>query len=311
MIKVGVVGTGVMGSHHARIYYELPGVKLVGVVDKDIEGARKIGQKYGARVFSDAKELIGKVDAVSIAVPTTLHRDVANFFLKNGVDVLVEKPVAANIEEADEMIDAAKENDRILMVGHVERFNPIIDVLKNVIKNEKIHEIETKRRNPFYSRIEDCGVILDLLVHDVDVVRYVLGEEPEIDYTIGDSVRSKHEDWVKVVMKYGKIPVVHLSDRRTQKKIRKIEVTCEDKLIDVDYIKQEMNIFSEAKLVKNESPFFTERVETIKASGEPLKIEIIEFLDCVKSRKYPKVDGEEGKKNLEIVSGVLERMKRV
>ena len=310
MLKVGVVGTGVMGSHHARIYYELPGVKLVGVVDKDLERAKKIGKRYGARAFSDLKDLVGKVDAVSVAVPTTLHKDVTSFFLNNGIDVLVEKPIAFSVEEAEEMIKIAKENNRILMVGHVERFNPIIDVLKNVLKNEKIHEIETKRRNPFYSRIDDCGVVLDLLVHDVDVARYVTGEEPTIDYVIGDSVKSKHEDWVKVVMKYGKIPVVHVSDRRTQKKIRKIEITCEDKLIDIDYMKQEMNIFSEAKLIKNDSPFFTERMETIKANGEPLKLEITEFLDCVKNRRNPKVDGEEGKRNLEIVSKVLEKMKK-
>jgi len=310
MLKVGVVGTGVMGSHHARIYYELPGVKLVGVVDKDLERAKKIGKRYGARAFSNLKDLVGKVDAVSVAVPTTLHKDVTSFFLNNGIDVLVEKPIAFSVEEAEEMIKIAKENNRILMVGHVERFNPIIDVLKNVLKNEKIHEIETKRRNPFYSRIDDCGVVLDLLVHDVDVARYVTGEEPTIDYVIGDSVKSKHEDWVKVVMKYGKIPVVHVSDRRTQKKIRKIEITCEDKLIDIDYMKQEMNIFSEAKLIKNDSPFFTERMETIKANGEPLKLEITEFLDCVKNRRNPKVDGEEGKRNLEIVSKVLEKMKK-
>ena len=308
-MKVGVVGVGVMGSFHSRIYYELPEVELVGIVDNDLNRAKNVADKYGALAFSDVKNLVGKVDAVSLAVPTTHHGNVAKFLLKNGIDVLVEKPIASRLEEAEDMIKIAKENGRILMIGHVERFNPIIDVLKNVLRNEKIYEIETRRRNPFYTRIDDCGVVLDLIVHDVDVVRYITGKEPKLNYVMGDSVKSNHEDWAKIVMKYGNIPVVHLSDRRTQKKIRKIEVTCEDKLIDVDYIKQEMKIFSDAKLVNNGMPTFSEKMETINANGEPLKRELVEFVDCVKNRKKPSVDGEEGKKNLEIVSEILKRIK--
>ena len=311
MLKVGVVGVGVMGSIHSRIYYEIPGVKLVGVVDKDLERAKKVGKKYGAKAFEKIEDLIGKVDAVTVAVPTSRHAEVAKFLLKNGIDVLVEKPIALNLEEAEEMIKIAEENGRILMVGHVERFNPIIDVLKNLMKNEKIHEIETRRRNPFYSRINDCGVVLDLLVHDIDVVRYLTGKEPKIDYVIGDRVKSNYEDWIKVVMKYGKVPVIHMTDRRTQKKIRKIEVTCEDKLIDVDYINQEMKVFGKAKLVYDDLPSFVENMETVKARGEPLKREIMEFLNSVETGVKPKVDGKEGKKNLEIALEVLKKMKGI
>ncbi len=311
MLRVGVVGVGVMGSIHARVYYELPGVKLTCVVDRDKERAKTIANRYGAKAFFDVKDLIGKVDAVTVAVPTSLHAEVSKYLMEKGVDVLVEKPIALTLEEAREMIKVAKENDRILMVGHIERFNPIVEVLKSILKNEKIHEIETRRRNPFYSRINDCGVALDLLVHDIDVVRYITEKEPEVDYVIGGSVKSKHEDWVKVIMKYGNIPVIHMTDRRTQKKIRKIEVTCEDKLIDVDYINQEMRIFSKASVVYNDLPSFVENMEVIKSKGEPLKKEIVEFINCVKERKKPSVDGEEGKKNLEIALGVLKKMKGI
>ena len=310
MLKVGVVGTGIMGSLHSRVYYELPSVELVAVMDKDIEKAKSIAEKYGARAYSGIKDMIGKVDAVTVAVPTSLHRDVANFFLGNGVDVLVEKPMALNIKEAEEMIKTAKQNERVFMVGHIERFNPVIEKLKAILKNEKIQEIETKRRNPFINRINDCGIILDLMVHDIDVVRYLTGEQPKIDYVIGGSVKSDYEDWAKAVLRYGNVPVVHLSDRRTQKKIRKIEVTCEDKLIDVDYFGQTIRTYSQAKITYDTIPTFVEKLETINVRGEPLKNELLEFIDCVRTRKNPSVDGEEGKKNLEIVSKILEKMKR-
>ncbi|UCG95426.1 MAG: Gfo/Idh/MocA family oxidoreductase [archaeon] len=308
-MKVGVIGAGVMGSLHSRVYYEIPGVELVGVVDKDLKKAKDVALRYGALAFDSAEKLIGKVDAVTVAVPTCSHRDVANLFLKNGVDVLVEKPMAFDLKEAEDMIKTARANKRILMVGHIERFNPTIGALKNIIKNEKIQEIETRRRNPFVSRIEDCGIVLDLMVHDIDVVRYLTGERPVVDYVIGGSVKSKHEDWAKVVMKYGKIPTVHLSDRRTQKKIRKIEVNCEDKLIDADYVNQEIKIYSQAKPVYNGRPFFSEKIETIVARGEPLKLELLEFIDAVKNRREPSVTGEEGKKNLEVISDIMKKMK--
>jgi UDP-N-acetylglucosamine 3-dehydrogenase len=309
VLRVGVVGTGMMGSLHSRVYYETPGVKLVGVADINLDRAKKVGQKYGAKAYGDMKDLIGKVDAVTVAVPTTAHKEVTNFFLKNGVDVLVEKPMALNLEEAKEMIEIAKENSRIFMVGHIERFNPAIEALKNLITNEKIHEIETRRRNPFITRIDDCGIVLDLMVHDIDVVRYITGKKPKIDYVVGGCVKSKHEDWAKVFVRYGNIPVVHLSDRRTEKKIRKIEVTCENKLIDVDYFRQTLRIFSQAKIVYNTIPTFVEKAETMNLRGEPLKLELSEFVDAVKNRRNPRVNGEEGKKNLEIVSEILKKMK--
>ena len=309
-MRVGVVGAGVMGSLHSRVYYELPGVELVGVADTDLQKAREVANMYGALAFNDVKELLGRVDAVTVAVPTKFHKDITKLFLENGVDVLVEKPMSLSLAEAEEMIKAARVNNRILMVGHIERFNPIIESLKNIIKNENVQEIETRRRNPFVSRIEDCGVTLDIMVHDIDVVRYITGEDPKLDYVIGGPVKSKHDDWSKVVMKYGTIPVVHMADRRTQKKIRKIEVNCEDKLIDVDYVNQEIKIYSQAKPVYNGRPYFTEKIETIKSAGEPLKLELIEFVDCVKKRRKPKVNGEEGKKNLEIVLKILEKMER-
>ncbi len=308
-MKVGVVGAGMMGSLHSRVYYELPGVELAAVVDKDLEKARKTAEKYGARAFSDMKELVGKVDAVTVAVPTSLHKDVSVFFLKNGIDVLVEKPMALTIEEADEMIKTAEENNRVFMVGHIERFNPAIGALREMVKNEKIYEIETRRRNPFISRINDCGVVLDLMVHDIDVVRYITGETPKIDYVVGGSVKSKHEDWAKVFVRYGDIPAVHLSDRRTQKKIRNIEVTCEDKLIVVDYFRQTINVYSQAKIIYGTIPTFAEKMETVNVRGEPLKLELSEFMDCVKTRRKPCVDGEEGKKNMQIISQILEKMR--
>ncbi|MCJ7744023.1 MAG: Gfo/Idh/MocA family oxidoreductase, partial [Dehalococcoidales bacterium] len=180
MIRVGVVGLGAMGQHHARLYAQL-NCELVGVADVDLERAKEIGERYNTKYYSDYHELLSKVEAVSIAVPTTLHCPVAMDFLKEGVHCLVEKPIAFRLDEAEAMIGAAEQNHVNLAIGHIERFNPAVVRLKQIVDEGilgKLLVISTRRVGPLVSRIRDVGVIIDSATHDIGVVRYLIGKEP-------------------------------------------------------------------------------------------------------------------------------------
>ena len=192
-LRVGVVGLGMMGQPHARIYSQLQ-CELVGVVGANLERAKKIGERYSTKYYTDYTKLMPHVDAVSIVVPTTLHRQVATDFIKQGIHCLVEKPIASNLEEAEEMIQAADENHTKLMVGRVERFNPAVLRLKQIIDEGilgKLMIISTRRVGPFVSRIRDVGIIIDSATHDIDIARYLVGKEPvEVFSKVG---RFKHQ----------------------------------------------------------------------------------------------------------------------
>ena len=178
IIKVGVIGAGAMGKSHARIYSEMANTELVAVCDKDEAEVKEVSEKYNAKPFTDYKEINDDLDAVSICVPTKLHKDVALFFIKKGINVIVEKPIANNLDEAKELIDAAKENNIKLMVGHVERFNPVVTEIKKRLDNNelgKIYNISAFRFSPFPHRVIDVGVTIDLAVHDIDVMLYLNG----------------------------------------------------------------------------------------------------------------------------------------
>ncbi len=167
-IRVGVVGTGHLGSLHAKIYSNLDSVKLVGVCDCNIERSLEVGKRFKVASYSDYEELFDKVDAASIAVPTSLHYNVAKDFLRHGIHVLIEKPITKTLSEADELIEIAEKNKLILQVGHIERFNSAVLALEPYINKPKF--IECQRLGPFHSRVKDVGVVLDLMIHDIDIV---------------------------------------------------------------------------------------------------------------------------------------------
>lgn len=303
MIRVGVVGVGNMGRHHARVYKELESeisdLKLVGIVDKDIKRAKIVGETLGVPYYTDHRELIDAgVDAVSIAVPTTLHRDLTVAFLDAGVDVLVEKPIAASADEAEEMVKKAEEGRRILMVGHIERFNPAISKLKELIERGIIGKplvFSAKRVGPYPPQIMDTDVVRDLAIHDMDVIYYLLNE-PEIEEIIvrgGSIIHPKGlMDYAVMLMRLrGSIGVVE-ANWLTPYKVRKLSVVGEKGIAEVDYREQSLKIYDKEFII-----------DVRISKEEPLKAELRHFINCVRKRERPLISGSQA---LELIKA-LER----
>lgn len=290
MIRVGVVGVGAMGQHHARIYSQLG--CLVGVSDADAATAKGIGEKYAVPYYTNYRELLGKVDAVSIVVPTTLHRQVATDFLSHGVHCLVEKPIASSLAEAKEMIRVAEESHVKLMVGHIERFNPAITALKKVIDAGTLGQlliISTRRVGPSVPRIRDVGVIIDSATHDIDVARYLTGKEPVDVFSKAGSLRHPKEDHAVIVMDFGDVTACIEVNWFTPQKVRTLVATGSDGIAYLDYIEQQLTVHNShgPQVIKVEK-------------AEPLLLELKHFLKCIDEDKQPLVDGYEGMKTLEI-----------
>ena len=291
MTRVGVVGLGSMGQHHARVYSQLA-CELVGVVDTDIAKAKEIGERYGTRYYSDYTELIPQVDAVSIAVPTTLHRQIATDFIKRGVHCLVEKPITSNVEEAEEVIQEAEKNHVKLMVGHIERFNPAVARLRQIIDQGllgKLMIISTRRVGPFASRVRDVGIIIDSATHDIDIARYLTDKEPVGVFSKAGRFRHEMEDHAIVILGFGDTTACIEVNWFTPHKVRSLVATGSEGIAYLDYIEQEL-------IVHN-----SQGVEIVKVKkAEPLKLELKHFLRCVENDEKPMVDGYEGLKVLKI-----------
>ncbi len=307
MIRVGVVGVGNMGRNHARVYRELMreglGVELVGVADKDPSRARAVAEAYGTRAYTDYRDLLREgVDAVSIAVPTTLHRSVALDFIRSGVHVLVEKPIAATYSEAMDMAREAREHGVILMVGHIERFNPAVQKFRELIERGMLGRplvLTARRVGPLPPQIRDVGVTIDLAIHDVDVIHYVTGREIRGMTIRGGSALHpmNHEDYTVILMELedGILGVIE-ANWLTPYKLRRLYATGDKAVAELDYIQQ--------TLVLHNSEF-TINVKVEKS--EPLKNELRHFIECVRDNKKPLIDGEEAAGIIKMVEEALER----
>ena len=291
MLKVGVVGIGAMGQHHARIYSQLS-CELVGVADTNAERAKEIAEKYQIKYYCDYKELIGNVDAVSIAVPTSLHRKVAMDFLKNGVHCLVEKPIAVNLKQADDMIKEAESQNVNLAIGHIERFNPAVVKLKQIIDAGtlgKLLIISTRRVGPSASRIRDVGIVIDSATHDIGVIKYLVNKEPSIVFSRVGSLKHAKEDHAVIVLDFKDIAACIEVNWFTPQKIRTLVATGSEGIAYLDYIEQTLNILnSHGTMVAD------------IAKAEPLKLELEDFLNSIADKRQPAVNGIEGKAILNI-----------
>lgn len=278
ILKVGVVGVGHLGKEHARIYHELSECELVGISDSDPAKAEK-AKELGTVYYKNPLELIGKVDAVSIATPTSTHYAVAKEFLKASIHTLIEKPITLRLEEADELLELARQKHCALQVGHIERHNPGFKRIEEIAKNIRFFEIH--RLGPFTGRINDCGVVLDLMIHDLDIVLGLLKSEVASFDAIGVNVLTPFEDIANVRMKFKNGAVADITaSRLTFEKQRKIRIFQEDAYISLDYGAQTCKIFR-----KIGSEITQESVDIEKA--EPLKEELRFFLSNILSGKSP------------------------
>ena len=299
-LRVGVIGVGAMGKNHARLYSELHGVELVGVADVNETLAISVAQSYGCKAFAGYNDLLDEnLDALSIAVPTTLHKKIALDATKKEINVLVEKPIADTIENADEIIKAAREKGVKLMVGHVERFNPAIIKLKELIDSGllgNVVSISAKRVGLYNPRIKDVGIIIDLGTHDIDIMSYLYGERVKEVYASAGSVVHSHEDHAIITLNFdsGSSGVID-TNWLTPHKVRNLTVIGSQGIAEVNCIDETLRIFDQ------------EWVRDAKIEREePLKLELMHFIDCVQNDREPVVSGKEGKHALEVALAAVE-----
>jgi UDP-N-acetylglucosamine 3-dehydrogenase len=288
-----------MGKNHARLYSELLGVELIGVADTNETLAASIARSYGCKPYADYHDLLDEnLDTVSIAVPTTLHKKVALDAIEKGINILAEKPIADTVESADEVIKAARKKGVKLMVGHVERFNPAIIKLKELIDSGllgKVVSISAKRVGPYNPRIRDVGIVLDLGTHDIDIMSYLYGGKIKQVYASAGTVVHSHEDHAIITLNFDSGSGVIDTNWLTPHKVRNLTVIGSQGIAEVDCIEQTLRIFDQewirdAKIEKE----------------EPLKLELMHFIDCVQHDKQPLISGEEGRHALEVALAAVE-----
>ena len=294
-----VIGVGYLGKFHAEKYAASPKANLVAVVDTDQDRAREIGAPLGAEILTDYRELFGRVQCVSVAVPTRFHFQVARDFIAAGIDVLVEKPLTADIADARVLVAAAKAKNVILQVGHLERFNPAIRQLEGVIKEPKF--VECHRLAPFVERGTDVDVVLDLMIHDIDVISSLVRSPVERMEAVGVPVLTDKPDIANARIKFANGCIANVTSSRVSiKRERKIRIFQPDAYISIDYDQRRAQIYHKPAPGAGWLGIRAENIE-IK-DGDALADEIDSFLDCVRTRAMPLVDGDEGLRALEIAS---------
>jgi predicted dehydrogenase len=295
-VKVGVAGVGHMGKEHARIYSELQEVELVGVHDSNPDTARKIAAKCKTRAFGSLEEMVDAVDAASIVTPTSTHLAIAEPFLKRGKHVLVEKPIAMDTEEARKLVDLAEKHGAKLAVGHVERFNPVLVALEERLGRPRF--IEAHRLSPYPGRSTDIGVVMDLMIHDLEIILHLVRSPVTSVDAVGVPVLSKGEDIANARIRFANGCVANLTTSRiSPEKLRKIRVFQDDAYLSLDYMKQEGEIYKrlDGKITRDKIPVM---------KGEPLKNQLAEFVMNVRENTDPRVAGAHGFEALKLASQI-------
>jgi len=306
-VRVGVVGTGYLGRFHAEKYAAMPGVELVAVADRDPERARAVAETVGCEARVAAEELLPLVDAVSVVVPTSQHHAVARMFLLAGVDVLVEKPISVTLAEARDLVLTARKKGCILQVGHLERFNAVWQVAGPALREPRF--IEAHRLGHFQERGTDVDVVLDLMIHDIDIcLKYVGAPVQKID-SVGVQVLTPNIDIANVRLHFRNGAVANLTASRVSlKKTRKIRFFQPDLYVSVDCDKRAVQIFSRGPATDGGFPTIEGEEKTLPET-DALLAELTSFIDCVRTRRPPEVDGEAGTKALEVALRILRRMR--
>lgn len=300
LIRVAVVGVGHLGSLHARIYSELPGVELVGVLDINQERAKKIASKYNCRPFTAFEEIPSSVEAISVVVPTDRHYEVAGSLLDQGFNLLIEKPITDDVGKARELIRIAKKNDLLLQVGHVERFNPGILKLEKIVKEPRF--IECHRNAPFQVRGTEVGVVLDLMIHDLDIILHLVSSPVDSLEAVGAPILSRHEDIANARIKFKSGCIANITTSRVSpSKMRKIRIFQDDAYITLDYMRQTAQIYR-----KEAGRIFIDELPIPR--GEPLKLELESFIEAIRLGGKPQVAAEGSLAALEVAIAVTDEV---
>lgn len=306
-IRVGVVGVGHLGVHHARVYTEILGANLVGVVDINEERAHAVADPLGVPAFTEFEYFLKqkRPDAISVVVPTSLHYDIASLAMKYGVNVLIEKPVTTSVDEAEKLLKLAVEKKLILQVGHIERFNSAVKHVRDFVKDPYL--IQTRRMGPFTPRISDVGVVLDLMIHDVDIILSIIKSDLVSISAMGRCIRTKHEDIATAQLMFANGAMAQiLVSRVSEKRMRQMEIMEAERYVTVNYEAQDISV---QHCVKQSGGNIIEVVEyPVFPKAEPLKLELQHFVSCVKEGKQPMVGINDGKRALEVCVAALKQI---
>lgn len=306
-MKVGVVGVGYLGRFHAHKYRDMEDVQLLGVVDINPEQAGKVARECGTTAFSDASDLIGKVDAVSIAVPTINHFDVAAGFLSAGVSVMLEKPITRTLEEAGQLIKLADDSNALLQIGHLERFNPAMLAARPHIGRPLF--IKSSRLGPFSNRGIDVDVVLDLMIHDLDIIIDLVGEMPTSVQAVGVPVVTEHVDIANARLEFANGCAANITASRvSDESLRRTQLFQEDCYLSIDF--GDHRVLTSLKKPNESSSPSEKRLTDIKVPpGDSLNEQLISFLKAVKTKSRPVVSGEDGRKALKLADEIMEKIK--
>ncbi|MBW7998044.1 MAG: Gfo/Idh/MocA family oxidoreductase [Candidatus Glassbacteria bacterium] len=319
-IRTAVVGAGHLGSHHARIYHQLETAELVGVLDTDLERARECAAAYGVRAFSSLEELAGEVDAVSLAVPTDSHHELGCRLLDAGVHVLVEKPIASQPSGAAEMVKLAGEKNLVLAVGHVERFNPALVAASGDIEDAAY--VESERLAPFNPRGTEVPVVLDLMIHDIDIVLSLVRSDVTGVSAVGLPVFTGQVDIANARLEFANGAVANVSASRVSiKKVRKMRFFSPSRYVSVDMLKRsgtsyakkpgaEISLDRDPEKIPEMRKLVVVRKLRCDKKREPLAVELEDFLNCISSGGNPKVSGRDGLRALEVAGRIMDAIEK-
>ncbi len=313
-IKVAVIGAGVMGKNHLKTYKGLQGVELVGVYDIFPEAAKAAAEMFGIKAFSSMEEVAANVDAVSVVTTSVTHADVGEFFLNHGIHCLIEKPLATTEEGCRRLIDAAKNNNVTLLVGHIERFNPAVEQMGKILSDtSKIRSLTAQRMSAASGRITDVDVAMDLMIHDVEVIQSLV-KSPVTNIqacSVKTPDKPEGKDYITAILEFESGATANLTASRiTQARVRTLTVTTDTNYIDMDFINQSINVHSQGRMpyVNQESiPDWMNyglkgSVEQLFIpTNQPLSAELNHFMDCVRGNATPRISGENALNALRVI----------
>jgi predicted dehydrogenase len=323
-LRVGVVGVGHLGQHHARILASLPNVELVAVADSRPEQAQAVAAKVGTRAVHDYRELIDQVDAVSVAVPTVLHREVAGAFLSRGIGAMVEKPLAGSLAEAEQLVALSRSTGAVLQVGHIERFNPALSVLEESSIRPKY--LTAERLSIYTFRSTDIGVVFDLMIHDIDLVLSLVAAPVRSVSAVGVSLFGDHEDVANARIEFEDGTVANLTaSRASYAATRKMRIWGAEGYVSLDFASKQATVvrpsdaflageeldlegvnLSQAAEIKEHLFGKVLRVDQIQTTGrEPLALELEDFVSAVRGDSHPRVDGEDALRAVRVADQIL------
>src|SRR6056297_846927 len=310
-LKVGVIGVGSMGKNHVRSYAALKNIcNLIGVYDVDQQLAQETADSYGVKSFSSLDKLMEEVDAVNIATPTTTHFDIAKKALNNNLHILLEKPITDTIDQAEKLLQEASDRDLTIQVGHIERFNPAIQALPDLLQGEEIIAMDVKRMGPYNPRIADTDVVQDVMIHDIDVVSSITPTSVKKVSSFGSIIKSKgHIDYaVSNLLMENDIIATLTASRVTNKKVRKLSIITHESYIALDYIHKKIILTNKSAFKEGGFSRENELEEVFNEAEEPLKMQLSHFVNSVENETRPLINGTDGLEALKLTKEIQKQI---